>query len=56
MGFSSVANRSTKRMEQTRSLGTGCQDPFLSNGSCLTAFIHASVSCLHLMGPGKVYK
>ena len=29
---------------------------FLSNGSCLTAFIHASLSYLHLMGPGKACK
>ena len=29
---------------------------FLSNGSCVTAFIHASLSCLHLMGPGKACK
>ena len=43
-------------MEQTRSLGVGCQVPFLLNGSRLTAFIHASLSCLHLMGPGKVCK
>ena len=43
-------------MEQTRSLGVGCQVPFLLNGSRLTAFIHASLSCLHLMGPGKICK
>ena len=28
----------------------------LSNDSRLTTFIHASLSCLHLMGPGKVCK
>ena len=30
--------------------------PFLWNDSLLTTFIHASLSCLHLMGPGKVCK
>ena len=43
-------------MEQTRSLEAGYKDPFLSNSSRLTGFIHASLSCLHLMGPGKVCK
>ena len=43
-------------MEQSCSLGAGCQDHFLSNGSRLTAFIYASLSCLHLIGPGKVGK
>ena len=43
-------------MELTRSLGVGCQDLFLSNGSSLTAFTHACLSCLHLMRPGKVGK
>ena len=56
MGFSSVANRSQKWMNQTRSLRAGCQDPFFSIGSRLTAFIHASLSCLYLMRPGKVCK
>ena len=50
------ANPSTKSMKQTRSLVAGCQDPFLSNGSRLSVFIQASLSCLHLIGPGKVYK
>ena len=43
-------------MEQTQSLEAGCQDPFLSNDSRLTDFIHASLSCLRIMGTGKVCK
>ena len=43
-------------MEQTRSLEAGYKDSFLSNDSRLTGFIHASLSCLPLMGPGKVCK
>ena len=56
MGFSPVGNPSTKWMEQTRSPRAGYEDLFLSNGSCLTAVIHASLSCLHLIRPGKVCK
>ena len=43
-------------MEQIRSLEAGYKDHFLSNDSRLTGFIHASLSCLPLMGPGKVCK
>ena len=56
MGFSPVSNPLTKLIEQTPSLGAGCQDPFLSNASCLLAIIHAYLSCLHLVELGKIFK
>ena len=45
-----------KEEKKTRSLAAGCQCPFLSNGSCLNAFIHASLGSLYLIAPGKVCK
>ena len=42
--------------KKTRSLAVGYQCPFLSNGSCLNAFIHASLGSLYLIAPGNVCK
>ena len=44
MGFSSASNPSAKQMEQTQSVGAGCQDSFLPNVSHLTVFIRNSLS------------
>ena len=52
-----ISCRSINKMNGTDSITwSWLPRSFLSNGSCHTAFIHVSLSCLHLMGPGKVLK